>query len=124
MPETKTTTAKVPDTPAAGSTSGDHDRVVMASRLADGTPDQSPDFEFVGDRDTTLEATKTQLATSAVAAVDAERQRAVATPEAGEEGSSEPDPVVAEDVKAKESAARSAEKAAEAEVAARFGDKR
>lgn len=124
MPETKTTNAKVPATPAAGSTTGDHDRVVMASRRADGTPDQSPDFEFIGDRDATLEATKAQLATSAVSAVDAERQRAVATPDAGEEGSSEPDPVVAEDVKAKEAAAKSAEKAAEAEVAARFDDKR
>lgn len=120
MPKTDTeTTAKAPSSPAPAAVKGDHDRVVMASRLADGTPDQTPDFEFIGDRDVTLAATKEQLATIAVHAVDAERHSPVA-PAAGEEGSSEPDPIVSEDIKAKEAAAEAGAKAAEAEVAARF----
>lgn len=53
----------------ANPTRGDHDRVQMLSLRADGTPDQhSP--ELIGDKDTTLAATREQFRQQAVSAVD------------------------------------------------------
>lgn len=49
---------------------GDHDRVVMLSLKADGTPDQTPDVEIIGDKDRAVEAAKVQFAQQAVAAAD------------------------------------------------------
>src|SRR5688500_9687322 len=71
----------------------DHDRVVMASRLPDGSPHQTPDFEFIGDKEIVSDAAKRQLSEQAVSAVDVER-RGVGAPPAEGEGSSELDPGV------------------------------
>jgi hypothetical protein len=49
---------------------GDHDRVVMLSLKADGTPDQH-NPEIIGDKEFAIEAAKEQFAQQAVAAVDA-----------------------------------------------------
>lgn len=48
---------------------GDHDRVVMLTLNADGTPKQDRP-ELIGDRDAALAATKHQFAEQAVSAVD------------------------------------------------------
>jgi hypothetical protein len=48
---------------------GDHDRVVMLSLKADGTPDQH-NPEIIGDKDFALEATKRQFTEQAVSAAD------------------------------------------------------
>ncbi len=101
-------------------TGGDHDRVVMASRLPDGTPHQTPDFEFIGDKDFAIEATKQQLREQAVSAKDVELRGAGSR--ASEEGDSAPDPEVQKLIDAHESAAKSAEGKAESEVNARFND--
>lgn len=53
---------------------GDHDRVQMLSIAKDGSIDQSPDVEIIGDKDAAVAATKRQFAEIAVAAVDAERR--------------------------------------------------
>jgi hypothetical protein len=53
---------------------GDHDRVQMLSLRADGTPDQTPDVELIGDPDATKSATREQFAQQAVAAVDVEKR--------------------------------------------------
>lgn len=90
----------------------DHDRIVMASRAPDGTPNQH-DPEFIGDKDVAVEAAKTQLTEQKVSAVD-QAIRGVSDEEAG--GGSKPDPQVAEIKKAHEAAAASAGKQAEAEV--------
>ena len=52
----------------------DHDRVQMLSISKDGSLDQSPDVEIIGDKDAAVEATKEQFAQIAVAAVDAEKR--------------------------------------------------
>lgn len=52
----------------------DHDRIVGLSLAKDGTPDQSPNFEFIGDKDTAIEVTKRQFAEQAVSAVDADKR--------------------------------------------------
>lgn len=52
---------------------GDHDRVVMLSLKADGTPDQH-NPEIVGDKDVAVAASKEQFAQQAVAGVDAVRR--------------------------------------------------
>lgn len=52
----------------------DHDRVQMLSIAKDGSLDQSPDVEIIGDKDAALEATKEQFRQIAVAAVDAEKR--------------------------------------------------
>lgn len=49
---------------------GDHDRVSMASRLPDGTPHQTPDFEFIGPKDGVLAAAEEQLKQQRVSAAD------------------------------------------------------
>jgi hypothetical protein len=52
---------------------GDHDRVVMLSLNADGTPDQH-NPEIIGDKDAAIAAAKVQFAQQAVSAVDAEKR--------------------------------------------------
>jgi hypothetical protein len=98
-------------------TGGDHDRVAMASRLPDGTPHQTPDFEFIGDRDFAIEASKQQLREQAVSAKDVE-MRGAGTGN-GEQGDSKPDAAVQRLIDAHEAAAKAAEGKAESEVKAR-----
>lgn len=120
----KTTTAQDAGIAADPKTQGnvtpeaDHDRVVMASRRPDGSPAQSDNFEFIGDKDTAISAAKTQLSEQAVSAADV-AIRGVTTAGAG--GSGEPDPAVAEIQKAHESAAKKAESRAESDVNANHG---
>jgi hypothetical protein len=70
MASTKDEAAKVANPVPNG---GDHDRVVMLSLKADGTPDQH-NPELIGDKDTALAAAKRQFAEQAVAGVDAVRR--------------------------------------------------
>lgn len=98
----------------------DHDRVVMASRKADGTADQTSDYTYIGDKETSIEATKTQLSQQAVSGVDVER-RGVGD-RTGDEGGNEPDPQVKKLIDAHDSATKAAESKAEAEVKGRFED--
>jgi hypothetical protein len=115
------TTAKVPASPAAAAVGGDHDRVVMASRQADGTPDQTPDFEYIGDKETTLKATKTQLTEQAVSAVDVAERGVTSASTASEDGTGDAqDPSIADMAEKHGTAKDAAESAAESEVNARF----
>lgn len=122
MPES--TSAKVPASPATAAVGGDHDRVVMASRKADGTPDQTPDFEYIGERETTLRATKEQLREQAVSAADVAERGVTAGNEADTSKlpstGPQSDPSIAAIADKHRAAADAAEKAAEAEVDARF----
>lgn len=97
----------------------DHDRVVMASRKPDGTPNQTPDFEFIGDPELVLEANTEQLKVQAVSAADANArgQNVAASEDAGPE-----DPTIAklQDVHAE--AEKAAESQAKSEVKAKHGD--
>jgi hypothetical protein len=111
-------TAKTPATKVSIPNGGDRDRVVMASRKPDGTPDQTADFEYIGDKATTLEATKVQLAEQATSAVDTEKRAPVV-----DEGN-DMDPDVAALKAEHEKVAAAAEKQAEAEVDARFTDEK
>lgn len=96
MAETKNTTPTV-------SVPSDHDRVVMLSLKADGTPDQT-NPEIIGDKDVAIEAAKEQFGQKAAAAVDAELR-------------SLEDPPSAEEItKATDKAVAAAEKQAEAVV--------
>ena len=107
MAETKPT-----DKPVAKAT--DHDRVAMLSIAKDGTLDQH-DPEFIGDKETALEATKEQLRQQAVAAVDVEKR-----PELGLGGAGAVEVVedksLGELKKAHEAAEATAEKTAESLV--------
>ena len=60
---------------AANSNTHDVDRVAMASRTADGTPDQTPGFEYV-DPEVAVEATAAQLADQRASALDQEHRSA------------------------------------------------
>lgn len=92
---------------------GDHDRIVMASRRADGSMDQvNP--EFIGDRETTLAANKEQLAVQAASAVDTAARGVSSAPEGA--GSSEPDAEVQALKDAQDEAVKAAEAKAEREV--------
>ncbi|MFI2911119.1 hypothetical protein ACG2OD_23170 [Streptomyces sp. PDY-4] len=73
---------------AAAAGRGDHDRIVMASRKADGSMDQV-DPEFIGDKEVAIAAAEEQLAVQAASAVDTAARGVVSTPEGT--GSSEPD---------------------------------
>ncbi|MFD3741586.1 hypothetical protein [Streptomyces sp. NPDC058629] len=97
----------------AAATVGDHDRIVMASRRADGSMDQVAP-EFIGDREVAIAAAKEQLAQQAASAVDVAARGVSSTPEG--EGSSEPDPDVAALKEAQDKAIASAESQAEREV--------
>ena len=66
---------KTTDTPVVKQ--ADHDRVQMLSIAKDGTLDQSPDVEIIGDKDAAIDAAKEQFRQIAVAAVDAEKRPAL-----------------------------------------------
>ena len=72
MADAKSTTDKAAANTAVQN-EGDHDRVVMLSLKADGTPDQH-NPEIIGDKEFAVEAAKTQFAQQAVASVDAEKR--------------------------------------------------
>ncbi|KPL29072.1 hypothetical protein JI76_28535 [Streptomyces anulatus] len=97
----------------AAAKAGDHDRIVMASRRADGSMDQVAP-EFIGDKDVAIAAAKEQLAQQAASAVDVAARGVSSTPEG--EGSSEPDPDIAALKKAQDKAIETAESQAEREV--------
>ncbi|MFF9625442.1 hypothetical protein [Streptomyces griseosporeus] len=100
---------------AAAARHGDHDRIVMASRRADGSMDQiNP--EFIGDKDTALAAAREQLAVQAVSAVDVAARGVTSGPADDGTGSSEPDADVKALQDAQEQAKREAEAKAEREV--------
>lgn len=50
---------------------GDHDRVAMLSLRADGTPDQTPGVEIIGDREFAESATREQFRQQAASAAHA-----------------------------------------------------
>lgn len=91
---------------------GDHDRVVMLSLKADGTPDQH-NPEIIGDKDFAVEAAKRQFAEQAVSARDVEL-RGVSTGDGG--GDVGEDPTIKKLADAHEKAAKAAESAAEKAV--------
>ena len=99
-------------TPAAAQ-AGDHDRIVMASRRADGSMDQVAP-EFIGDKDVAIAAAKEQLGQQAASAVDVAARGVSNTPEGA--GSSEPDPDVQALKDTQDKAIDSAEAQAEREV--------
>jgi hypothetical protein len=55
--------------PTGAAATGVQDRVVMASRHADGSHAQSDDFEFIGDKDDAIRGAKHQLVSQAYAAL-------------------------------------------------------
>lgn len=93
---------------------GDHDRIVGLSIDKNGKPDQSEGFEFIGDKDVVLAATKEQFAQIAVSAVDAEKRAelGLAGVEEGDTSDAKIDALKAEHDKA----AKAAESKAEAVV--------
>ncbi len=98
-------------TPAA-----DHDRVAMASRRPDGTPDQDENFEYIGPKDRVMEAAKEQLRQQRVSAVDVAIRGVQSVRSDEGVGSSAPDPAVQEIIDAHKDAEKGAEADAEAEV--------
>jgi len=102
-------------------TGGDHDRVVQASRKADGTPDQTPDFTYIGDKETSIRATEEQLTQQRVSAEDV-RLRGASTAGTDGSGPGEPDAAVKKIADAHEKAAKSAASDAKSEVEERFED--
>ncbi|MFJ4712717.1 hypothetical protein [Streptomyces sp. NPDC088785] len=102
------------DTPTpAAAQHGDHDRIVMASRRADGTMDQN-NPEFIGDKDTAIAAAKVQLGQQAASAVDVAARGVSSTPQG--EGASEPDAQVQALKDAQDQAVQTAENRAVREV--------
>jgi hypothetical protein len=97
---------------------GDHDRVVMLSLNADGTPDQH-NPEIIGNKDAAIAASKAQFAQQAVAAVDATRRAELGLAGTTEGGTTEGDTSDAAIDKLKaehDKVAAAAEKRAEAVV--------
>ncbi|MFD9211595.1 hypothetical protein ACFVY9_00465 [Streptomyces sp. NPDC059544] len=94
---------------------GDHDRIVMASRRADGSMDQIAP-EFIGDKDVALAAAKEQLAVQAASAVDTAARGVTSGVAEDGTGGSEPDPDVKALQEAQEEAVKAAEARAEREV--------
>ena len=86
---------------------GDHDRVVMLSLHADGTPAQVAP-EFIGDKEAAKEATREQFRQQAVSAKDVELRGV------SDDSDSEKDDEKLK--KAHDAAAKAAEKAADAAV--------
>ena len=80
-----TSTEKTTGTGNTVPNGGDHDRVVMLSLKADGTPDQH-NPELIGDKDAALAATKEQFAQQAVAGVDAVRRAELGLADASTDG--------------------------------------
>lgn len=94
------------------------DRVAMASRNKDGTPDQTEGYEIIGDKETAIAATAEQLAQMAAAA---------AAPAVEEDNPDEvpgPSPADQERVDANAALLESARAEAEAEVESRHVDPR
>lgn len=60
----------------------DHDRVAMLSLNADGTPNQTPGVELIGNREFAESATREQFMQQAVSAAD-QRERGITTADAG-----------------------------------------
>jgi hypothetical protein len=110
MPD-KTTTVS-PD--KAVIQTGDHDRIVGLSIDKNGKPDQSENFEFIGDKEAVVAATKEQFAQIAVSAIDAEKRAelGLAGQEEGDTSDAKIDALKAEHDKA----AKAAESKAEAVV--------
>jgi hypothetical protein len=107
-------TGVVQDKPtAAAAEHGDHDRIVMASRRADGSMDQIAP-EFIGDKETAKAAARAQLAVQAASAVDT-AARGVTT-SGGTGGDSEPDAEVKALKEAQDKAVADAEAKADREV--------
>jgi hypothetical protein len=67
------------------------DRVQTISRRKDGTPDQTDNFEIIGDRDTAVEANARQLGEMLVSAADEKRAAGQAAAAAGATGPSPED---------------------------------
>lgn len=88
-----------------------HDRVVMLSLKADGTPDQV-DPEIIGDKEVALKATKRQFAEQAVSAADEAKRRA----EQSAAESVKQDPTIAATQAEHEKIAAAAEKSAAATI--------
>ncbi|MEE1813698.1 hypothetical protein PUR59_01410 [Streptomyces sp. SP18ES09] len=99
-------------TPAAAE-QGDHDRIVMASRRADGSMDQVAP-EFIGDKDVAIAAAKEQLGQQAASAVDVAARGVSSVPEAAEQADPDPDIKALKD--AQDKAVETAEAQAEREV--------
>ncbi|MGW0032120.1 hypothetical protein ACWDXD_20120 [Streptomyces sp. NPDC003314] len=117
------TTPKKEDTPSgvlqdkptpAAAKAGDHDRIVMASRRPDGTPDQIAP-EYIGDKDVALAAAKEQLAVQAASAVDVAARGVSSSPEDGG-ATAPPDPEIQALKDAQDKAVEAAEARAEREV--------
>ncbi|WP_328860891.1 hypothetical protein [Streptomyces sp. NBC_00306] len=100
---------------AAAAEHGDHDRIVMASRKADGSMDQVAP-EFIGDKDVAIAAAKEQLAVQAASAVDVAARGVSSKEGEGGAGSSEPDADVQALKDAQDAAVKTAEAKAEREV--------
>lgn len=98
---------------AAAAKAGDHDRIVMASRRADGSMDQVAP-EFIGDKTVAIAAAKEQLGQQAASAVDVAARGVASTPEGA--GSSAPDADVQALKDAQDKAVATAESQAEREV--------
>jgi len=114
MAEAKGTNTAVP-------THGDVDRVQMMSLRADGSPDQTPGFEMVGDRDVALEQTREQFRQQAVSAVDQVARGVSGTGGTSVEDAPQ-DPTIAALQSEHERASDNAVKAADAAVEALFTD--
>lgn len=93
---------------------GDHDRVVMLSLKADGTPDQH-NPEVIGDPEFAAAAARRQFTEQAVSAADVEA-RGVSAGDGGVVEDAPQDPTVDELAKKHEQAAKSAESAADKTV--------
>jgi hypothetical protein len=113
-PESATGVLQAKPTAKAAET-GDHDRIVMASRKPDGSMDQT-DPEFIGDKDVAVAAAKEQLAQQAASAVDTAARGVSGYPNGDGAGSSEPDPDVQALKDAQDEAVKAAEAQAEREV--------
>ncbi len=96
----------------------DHDRVVMASLKADGTPDQTPDFTFIGNKEFAKAAAVEQRKQQLVSAADVDLRGASASA-----GDGKPDKAVQKIKDAHEAAAKSAESAGD-DVDSRFEEPR
>lgn len=93
---------------------GDHDRVVMLSLKADGTPDQH-NPEIIGDKEFAEQAAKRQFAEQAVSAADVAARGASAA-DSGVVEDAPQDPSVEKLAKEHERVSKSAESAAEKAV--------
>lgn len=111
MAEASKTDTKAANT--AVQNEGDHDRVVMLSLKADGTPDQH-NPEVIGDKETAVEAAKVQFAQQAVSSVDAEKRAELGL--AGTEDGDTSDAVIDKLKAEHDKVAASAEKRAESVV--------